>query len=319
MENRCQGRLDDQRKCELVPVPNSRVGPLQFSKDVTLTEANGYLRQDRHSNEAFCHLWSAATKKYRKDNKKQANVDDDLTISVLAYTMEVGMLYKDLNMKCRNFGNTKKDWDTFPYKGWRCLLHEAAKVLPHSPFRVLLCAPNIRCYRGVPHMQTFSTAQLEHKELFCFNNQFGLASTSKYTAMKFTQGGGTLFKIDRIPFDALGIKKYSAYPDEEEILILPSCQFQITELRKKGNIMRVKLSAVTRKKGLDDQRYSRDEECLDDFDDCIERDSTNETCSDGGQSICLLCFVLFLCLLLFILLICVPGMIAGRIRCRPSN
>jgi len=281
MDYRRQGRLDDQSECELVPVPVSKLGPLQFSKGVTLNQAKLYLRQDLQSNRAFCNLWSAATKKYHTDNKKQANVDDDLIISVLAYTMEVGMLYKDLNMECRNFGISMKDWDTFPYKGWWCLLHEAVKVLPHSPPSLKPLA-HIRCYRGVLHLQTFSKALFKQKELFCFN-QFGSASTNENTAMKFTKGEGTLFEIDRIPLDALGIKNYSAYPKEEEILILPSCQFQVTQQRKEGNIMRVKLSSVTREKSLDEDRYIKDEKCSDCVDGYMGRCGTDERCSDDDD------------------------------------
>lgn len=193
------------------------------------------------SNSVFKSVWKKAIEKFRADYGKDPSSDKDkMTVSIIAYTLgPPEKLYNTLNEELRKHGSSGGNWDAFPFKGWWLLLHRALVNIPTTPEKIKPLE-RIPLYRGSPIKYRFSTTLCA--AFGCLTS----TTTSLDVAKEFIgpTGKGTLFEIDGIPMGALGIQKYSAFPEEEEVLLYPFSSFQVKEVKEEGPITRVKLSAA---------------------------------------------------------------------------
>lgn len=217
------------------------------SQFTSVKEALDWLAKDRSSNPDFDAVWREAVEEWRAMNhgKDPSSAKDMMTVSIIAYTLEEPKtrkepkksMYDILNAELRKHGSSGGNWDAFPFKGWWLLLHRALVNVPTSP-------PNmeplkrITLYRGTKLKFRFSTRDCA--AFGCLTS----TSTSLTKAKEFLGPRGTLFEIDCVPMAALGIKQYSAFPDEEEVLLYPFSSFQVKEVKEDGPITRVKLTAA---------------------------------------------------------------------------
>lgn len=210
----------------------------------SLEKAKRYLSLDLENNPKFSKQWSEAKRIVEMNivyGWKPPTVDIDLIVSIMAFTVEdrttSAQLYTEMNNLSRELGKSKDSWKNFQYKGWYAMMTHALSALPTSPSTIVPGAP-IKCYRGVNRM--FDPKHPKKQVTF---NCFTSTSRDKNEAMGFlSKSEGTLFEFDSIPKHALGIKGYSQYPDEEEVLLAPWTCFDVAEVRKEGAFTLVKLS-----------------------------------------------------------------------------
>jgi len=113
------------------------------------------------------------------------------------------------------------------------LLHALGR-LDTTPPSTKPLAP-IPCYRGV-------SLDFQFTGDFCAFGHFCSTTTSEAMAKNFLFGRGTLFEFEAVPRNALGIKEYSKFGMEDEVLVGPWSTFKVKKTTKDGNITRVTLT-----------------------------------------------------------------------------
>lgn len=250
MDQRRRERFVDTEQCSLVMLgPN--YSPVFRARHIKLDEARQLLARELHGDEEFRQVWMEAKQQFEQSNRRPVKQDDDLVLCIIAYTLEDPIpLYRRLNEQCRELGDSDDAWERFPYRGWWCMLHQALTKVPNSPPLVwpaptgptTRSLPQITCYRGLSKNVEFTNSQIQHKQFFAFNC-FASTSTNESKAKKFVGENGTLFEFKTMPLAALGIQQYSAFPEEEEVLVWPWSTFNVVGITKDGSITRVKLSS----------------------------------------------------------------------------
>uniref|UniRef100_A0A8B9BK66 NAD(P)(+)--arginine ADP-ribosyltransferase n=1 Tax=Anser brachyrhynchus TaxID=132585 RepID=A0A8B9BK66_9AVES len=143
-------------------------------------------------------------------------------VAVLAYTAE-GDLYKQFNAAVREGGCCREhDLQSFPFKTLHFLLTEALRNLREA--QDVQDCHNV--YRGVKGIRF--TAQLHQTVRF---GQFASTSLKKEVAENF--GQDTFFFV----YTCYGvpIKKFSFFPDQDEVLIPPFEVFKVTSVTRDTN------------------------------------------------------------------------------------
>ena len=102
-----------------------------------------------------------------------------------------------------------------------------------------------KLYRGVPrgraNAQIYRTARSSHMTV----EWHALTSTSldRHIALRFAGPGGVLFVIKRDPThaSAADVSQYSQFPNEQEVLLLPSTRFSVVNVQEKTDVTEVVL------------------------------------------------------------------------------
>ncbi|RYA67327.1 ADP-ribosyltransferase domain-containing protein, partial [Enterobacter cloacae complex sp. 2DZ2F20B] len=130
-------------------------------------------------------------------------------------------IYVDFNKQCRELKN-ESSWIKFPYKSFYCLLGQAVSSVQSVPDN-----NQPPYYRGVSFHYD---PNFPDEEILVDFAQFTSCSKSRQQALSFinSQGGkGTLLILPHPPMAGIGIKNYSQFAQEEEVLICPWSTFTI--------------------------------------------------------------------------------------------
>uniref|UniRef100_A0A8B9DV00 NAD(P)(+)--arginine ADP-ribosyltransferase n=1 Tax=Anser cygnoides TaxID=8845 RepID=A0A8B9DV00_ANSCY len=193
----------------------------RYKMEEKLKEVN----RTEFQNKTYADTWGRAVKKWQSlwGNSNQPQVlRQEQAVAVLAYTAE-GDLYKQFNTAVREGGCSREhDLQSFPFKTLHFLLTEALRNLREAQ-DVQDCHT---VYRGVKGIRF--TAQLHQTVRF---GQFASTSLKKEAAQKF--GQDTFFFV----YTCYGvpIKKFSFFPDQDEVLIPPFEVFKVTSVTRYTN------------------------------------------------------------------------------------
>ena len=163
---------------------------------------------------------------------------DDYVINL--YTQEEGQKYKELNYYLRE-GKLLKNafYNELQIKSWAFCLFNAINKKKNNVRNGTIC------YRGIAKL---FPKNLEIGSQFIFS-EFISTSVNKEMALNFTgeNKDGTLMKIrienDNNPnYYCYYIAEISDFPEEEEILIVCNCIFQITKIKVKNGLTKVNMT-----------------------------------------------------------------------------
>ncbi|XP_052012847.1 T-cell ecto-ADP-ribosyltransferase 2-like isoform X14 [Apodemus sylvaticus] len=175
----------------------------QYSGCVQIMErkAPNLLQEDFNMNEEFKHEWKKAEKKWKQIKNKTypKGFNDFHGTALVAYT---GDIYSSFNKATRNF---KKDPDNFYFRAFHYYLTRALQLLSNQGCRLVYRGTDIKfdyAGKGSVRFGQFTSSTSTEKNAF---------------SPAFFSGHGTQFIIKT----CLGvyIKKFSYYPEEEEVLI----------------------------------------------------------------------------------------------------
>lgn len=152
---------------------------------------------------------------------------DSITLAKIAYTLE-SPLYGMFNTGARQL-KTFFDWERFNFKGIWLILYKSLIYkwgednLPRS----------VTVYRGVS-----IPFQAQRGQIVTFE-QFASSSTEEQVARKFLKEPhrSTLFVIK--VSNGLQLKKYSRYPEEEEVLLLPNEALLVEDVKKENDLTKI--------------------------------------------------------------------------------
>ncbi|XP_073468686.1 ecto-ADP-ribosyltransferase 5-like isoform X2 [Aquarana catesbeiana] len=192
---------------------------------------NSLLAKEKEDDSEFSRTWDAAEKKWNtKKRSVPSGFRDEYGIAIMAYSNNETNLYKDFNSAVRNYSS----WDTFRYHSLHFLMTRAVVLLRSScwwsPWSV---------YRGMKYLY-FEPEKIGGEVRL---GQFSSSSTSQKIAKDF--GDDTFFTFTSC-FGAQ-IKKYSYYPDQEEVLIPVDEVFTVTNFTKQGGKNRFVLKTTKRR------------------------------------------------------------------------
>ncbi|XP_010724603.1 erythroblast NAD(P)(+)--arginine ADP-ribosyltransferase-like [Meleagris gallopavo] len=196
----------------------------QYQGCIDLMEAElPELNSTEFSNKIYAEGWRSATELWqsRSDNATSPVVlGQDQAIAVLAYTME-GDLYRVFNNATLTAGRSRQHYlSSYPFKTLHFLLSRALQILRESQPQQCY-----NVYRGVKGIRF--TAQQGQVVRF---GQFTSSSLKEKVAEGFAQG--TFYWVETCY--GVPIKEFSAYPYEDEVLIPPCEQFEVTSVTYKN-------------------------------------------------------------------------------------
>ena len=146
-----------------------------------------------------------------------------------------GMLNRMLaRCKGRDLKNTTKARD------WAIWLVMAVRLLwsEEGPSKV---------YRGVSraNLDIYERAKASGTQVLW--DAFSSTSTSRDVANRFKGNGGVLFVIRRDPRHAAAadISRYSCFPEEDEVLLLPGMRFHVRDIHRREDFAEVVLDEVS--------------------------------------------------------------------------
>ncbi|NWW47210.1 NRT2 ribosyltransferase, partial [Pedionomus torquatus] len=180
-------------------------------------------------NGVYAKFWSQAVNEWQKKGQGvplPPGMRTEHAVAILAYTLP-GQLYQNFNAAVRVAGRSRREYrENFHFKALHFLLTQALSILrnaqPHC----------YNVYRGVTGIRFIAKRQ----DLVRFG-QFTSTSFNKKAAESF--GKDTFFLV----YTCYGvpIKKFSHFPNEEEVLIPPYERFQVTNISPVGNRINIQL------------------------------------------------------------------------------
>ncbi|XP_048807740.1 erythroblast NAD(P)(+)--arginine ADP-ribosyltransferase-like isoform X1 [Lagopus muta] len=203
----------------------------QYQGCIDLMEAElPELNRTEFNNRTYAEGWRSATKLWQSRSSKATSpvvLGRDQAIAVLAYTME-GNLYRVFNNATLTAGSSRQHYlSSYPFKTLHFLLSRALQTLRES--QTQQCH---HVFRGVNG--TRFTAQ-----------QGQVVRFGKFTSTSFSPGvaegfGRHTFFLVQTCY-GVPIKNFSAFSDEDEVLIPPAEQFEVTCITymKEGNFIQL--------------------------------------------------------------------------------
>uniref|UniRef100_H9H1Z0 NAD(P)(+)--arginine ADP-ribosyltransferase n=1 Tax=Meleagris gallopavo TaxID=9103 RepID=H9H1Z0_MELGA len=196
----------------------------QYQGCIDLMEAElPELNSTEFSNKIYAEGWRNATKKWLKKLESATSpvvLGQDQAIAVLAYTMEAD-LYRMFNNATLTAGRSRQHYlRSYPFKTLHFLLSRALQILRESQPQQCY-----NVYRGVNG--TRYTAEQGRVVRF---GQFTSTSLKEKVAEGF--GIDTFFFVNTCY--GVPIMEFSDYPDENEVLIPPCEQFEVTTVTYKN-------------------------------------------------------------------------------------
>ncbi|XP_052527328.1 erythroblast NAD(P)(+)--arginine ADP-ribosyltransferase-like isoform X3 [Tympanuchus pallidicinctus] len=188
------------------------------------------LNRTEFNNRTYAEGWRSATELWQSrsgDATSPVVLERDQAIAVLAYTME-GDLYRVFNNATLTAGSSRQHYlSSYPFKTLHFLLSRALQTLRESQTQQCY-----HVYRGV--RGTRFTAQQGQVVRF---GQFTSSSFNQGVAEGF--GRDTFFLV--LTCYGVPIKDLSAFPSEDEVLIPPAEQFEVTSINymKRGNFIQL--------------------------------------------------------------------------------
>ncbi|NXU93146.1 NRT2 ribosyltransferase, partial [Xiphorhynchus elegans] len=172
-----------------------------------------------HANGDFAAAWALATAEWRvrgSPRPPKSPLSPAQAIALLAYTAPLP-LHRSFNAASRVGGRSRVDYlDSFPFKALHFLLSQALGVLRGAG------GPRChRVFRGVRGVR-FST-RVGRRVRF---GHFASASRRNESAWAF--GGDSVFRVETC--HGVGIREFSFFPDEDEVLIPPAETFEVTDV-----------------------------------------------------------------------------------------
>uniref|UniRef100_A0A8C2HVG1 NAD(P)(+)--arginine ADP-ribosyltransferase n=1 Tax=Cyprinus carpio TaxID=7962 RepID=A0A8C2HVG1_CYPCA len=172
-----------------------------------------YLNEEM-SNSKFANGW-----KHAEDNYKPPG--DDLTkthsIAIYVYTNSESDVYKEFNEADRD-GKDSYKTKTYKWYSLHFLLTDAIQILNKT---------QNKCY------DTYRGTSVEFKKP-TLNKEVRFGSfTSSSGFLKKAQDFGTVSCFEIHTCEGAYVKKYSKYPEEEEVLIPPYEKFNVTAVKKR--------------------------------------------------------------------------------------
>ena len=202
------------------------------------------LQEERKRSQLYDNAWRKAERIYEARKGTLAGKGmKECSIALISYTLENNdgpSLYQDFNKKSREL--REHTWDAFPYKSLWLLLSRALKNIVGGP---AIKGPGFACYRGVSLDYDVDLRKWRGGTLVVFSS-FTSASVKKDAALQFMGNPprGTLIEFRNTPLAGKGIKAYSEFPGEEEVLIYPWSSYEVVEYVRKGTYNRLVLRAA---------------------------------------------------------------------------
>lgn len=189
----------------------------------------GILTYDLEDGEILECLEQALTDAYHSSWRVDLDLSIVLRAVICAYTMELP-LYRRLNEELRKSWIHKDFWDNYNSLLW--IAHDSLGYTDLPPASSSSMTEQV-LYRGIP--TRFSKLRHQYKiDQVCVWPGWSSASLTRGVAEDFAKMcpksgakprrlGGVVFRITLAPasMSAVCIKKYSAYPDEDEYLLCP--------------------------------------------------------------------------------------------------
>ncbi|XP_050839733.1 erythroblast NAD(P)(+)--arginine ADP-ribosyltransferase-like isoform X2 [Serinus canaria] len=178
-------------------------------------------------NPLFAQAWVKARAKWQSRGSPVSPLSSPAqAIALMAYTMDD--VYREFNAAVRTAGSSSQEYrDNFHFKTLHFLLTQALVTLRDTQ------GPQCHnVYWGV-HGVRFKA---EHGDIVRFG-QFTSASQSETTAKDF--GNDTVFHVHTCR--GVGIREFSNYPGEKEVLISPFETFEVTKVSQEGDRVRIQL------------------------------------------------------------------------------
>ncbi|XP_019335700.1 GPI-linked NAD(P)(+)--arginine ADP-ribosyltransferase 1 isoform X1 [Alligator mississippiensis] len=207
----------------------------QYKGCVAMMEAElGALnRSEFSSNRVYAEAWTEAAAKW-KEKQAETPVPPDLkaehAIAIMAYTMQ-GPLHRDFNAAVREAGRTRENYlGSFNFKTLHFLLTRGLQALGN--------AQHPRCrkvYRGVKGVRFLS----ERRQTVRFGH-FTSSSLRNTSALQF--GQDTFFCIQTC--HGAGIRNFSIFPTEDEVLIPPFETFTVKNFTRAGDRTLIELGSL---------------------------------------------------------------------------
>ncbi|XP_065451830.1 NAD(P)(+)--arginine ADP-ribosyltransferase 2-like [Chrysemys picta bellii] len=177
------------------------------------------LKNELTKNKNFHLAWNKAKEEWMR--KKNMLIFPNTmrafcSVAVMAYTLKDPPLYKDFDTATRTGWTGPDAYASYPFKALHFLLTRAPKdIWGITPSCVIV-------YRGTDVM--FSVT---YRRLFRFG-QF--TSTSKSLTVATNFGKKTIFIL--VSCIGYAVQDLSPFPKEEEVLVLPSEMFLVTEIKR---------------------------------------------------------------------------------------
>ena len=176
-------------------------------------------------NSLFREGWEFARQNLHKKDK---SLEENEFLAVFTYTYKTLPVYSEFNKKTRELGPEDSRYDfKAMYYFLSAAIHDISQktetFLQNKPYQV---------YRGVTHPVTAEVGQQFHFN--CFTS----TSTDQSVAQTFLtntgeNGSKTLFIIET--YQGEKIDKFSAFPEEKEVLISPCEMFEVVKISNRGN------------------------------------------------------------------------------------
>ncbi|KAJ3658491.1 hypothetical protein Zmor_010226 [Zophobas morio] len=213
----------------------SQLISLQFSKILQI------LHYELNNNLLYFTTWKKA-KEHFMDKRKLDTLPVECCLAIITYTMDEKIngtkLYLDFNEKCRRLGDDGT-WQSFPYKSLYALLTRSIHTITNNPD---VTTPIY--YRGLKCKIT----DIKEGD-YVYSAQFLSCTTDKQVALEFIGGSdedtqGTLMVFEGSAMAACGIMDYSAFKEEQEILVFPWSTFKVTKIITGGSQDQIFLKTI---------------------------------------------------------------------------
>ena len=173
-------------------------------------------------NSLFREGWEFARQNLHKKDK---SLEENEFLAVFTYTYKTIPVYSEFNKKTRELGpeDSRYDFKAMYYFLSAAMNHISQKTLQTKPYQV---------YRGVTYPVTAVVGQQ-----FYFDS-FTSTSTDQLVAERFLTKTGenaskSLFTIET--YQGEKIDKFSAFPEEKEVLVSPCEIFKVLKISNRGN------------------------------------------------------------------------------------
>ncbi|EEZ99660.2 hypothetical protein TcasGA2_TC002417 [Tribolium castaneum] len=201
--------------------------------NTSMDQIKFYLNQELATNKTYALVWNSAKILYANDvekNKYVIQAPPEFYQAIIAYSFELNgfKIYDDFNTKSRQMENMSS-WNAFPYKSLYCLLAQSVKCVKSIPDAEV---NNITLYRGLNFVFPCQVNQI-----ISFS-QFASFTSSEKVAKEFTGNNqGTIFVIPPPVQNktTLGIRPYSFFVNEEEVLVMAWSKFRVKRIIKEEN------------------------------------------------------------------------------------
>ena len=183
-------------------------------------------------NSLFREGWEFARQNLHKKDK---SLEENEFLAVFTYTYKTLPVYSEFNKKTRELGPEDSRYDfKAMYYFLSAAMHDISqKTLQNKPYQV---------YRGVTHPVTAEVGQQFHFNCFTSTStDQSIAET--FLTNKGENGSKTLFIIET--YQGEKIDKFSAFPEEKEVLISPCEMFEVVKIfDRDSGIKKVQLNSL---------------------------------------------------------------------------